>query len=199
MPLYRNLKKDGLAVPLEPTRLIARRPAPGAKARSRAAQTVAAQVEPAVAEAAQTVAAQAEPAVAKAAQSVAAQAPAVAEIATDLQSGAVVGWLVVISGPGRGQILTLHYGVNDIGRGDKARIRLNFGDTFIAVENQAAIIYTARSRRFYFQGITAETWLDERPAQGLIELVGGETLQLGQTRLRFVPLCGLDFDWRDTA
>ena len=117
----------------------------------------------------------------------------------DAHSGPVVGWLAVISGPGRGQVLTLQYGVNDIGRGVKARVRLDFGDTFIALENQAAIIYTAGSRRFYLQAIAAETWLNERPARGSAELVGGEVLQFGQTRLRFVPLCGPDFDWRDNA
>ena len=78
-------------------------------------------------------------------------------------------------------------------------MRLDFGDTFIALENQAAIIYTAGSRRFYLQAIAAETWLNERPARGSAELVGGEVLQFGQTRLRFVPLCGPDFDWRDNA
>ncbi|MGB2683364.1 MAG: FHA domain-containing protein, partial [Candidatus Competibacter sp.] len=79
------------------------------------------------------------------------------------------------------------------------RVRLDFGDPFIALDNQAAIIYTARSRRFYLQSIASETWLNEQPTQDSVELAGGEVLQLGQTRLRFVPLCGTDFDWRDNA
>jgi hypothetical protein len=28
------------------------------------------------------------------------------------------------------------------------------------------------------------------------ELHGGETISLGQTSLRFVPLCGAEFDWQ---
>ena len=113
----------------------------------------------------------------------------------DALSKLVVGWLVVIAGPGRGQALPLGYGVNDIGRGAGARIRLDFGDATIASENQAAIIYTMRSRRFYLQSVAAETWINGRPVRESVELKGGETLQIGQTRLRFAPLCGPDFDW----
>lgn len=108
----------------------------------------------------------------------------------------VVGWLVIISGPGRGQVLPLHYGVNDIGHSDKSRVRLNFGDEAIVLDNQAAIIYTGGSRRFYLQSMMAEVWVGGQPAQHSIQLNGGEVLRLGQTHLKFVPLCGLDFDWR---
>ena len=31
----------------------------------------------------------------------------------------------------------------------------------------------------------------------VIELKGGEEILLGETKLRFVPFCGKDFDWRD--
>jgi hypothetical protein len=116
-------------------------------------------------------------------------------VAADLDP--VVGWLVIISEPGRGQALPLRYGVNDIGYSDKSRVRLNFGDEAIALDNQAAIIYTGGSRRFYLQSMVAEVWVGGQPTQSSIQLNGGEVLQLGQTQLKFVPLCGLDFDWRD--
>lgn len=120
----------------------------------------------------------------------------------DPLSNPIVGWLAITAGPGRGTVLPLSYGVNDIGRGSGVRIRLDFGDAQITLGNQAiviyaAIIYTARSRRFYVQSVAAETLLNGRPLRESTELNGGETLQLGQTRLRFVPLCGADFDWRD--
>lgn len=121
---------------------------------------------------------------------------AVPTVATpDVLPGLVVGWLVVIAGPGRGKILPLGYGVNDIGRGAGARVRLDFGDVAIASENQAAIIYTMRSRRFYLQSVAAETTLNGCPVRESVELKGGENLQVGQTCLRFVPLCGPGFDW----
>jgi len=115
--------------------------------------------------------------------------------AHDALSNLVVGWLVVTAGPGRGTVLPLSYGVNDIGRGSGARIRLDFGDATITSENQAAIIYTMRSRHFYLQSVATETWLNGRPVRESVELKGGETLQVGQTCLRFAPLCGPDFDW----
>jgi hypothetical protein len=135
----------------------------------------------------------------------AAKPPTPAPIAAtdrDPLANPVVGWLAIIAGPGQGAVLPLGYGVNDIGRGAAVRIRLDFGDETIAGGNQtitiyAAIIYTARTRRFYLQSVAAETWLGEQPVSGSVELTGGETLRLGQTHLRFVPLCGPDFDWRD--
>ena len=110
----------------------------------------------------------------------------------------VSGWLVVTAGPGRGQVLTLGYGINDIGSGPGARIRLNFGDPDIVPDNHAAILYTTRSRRFYLScSAFREVWLNTAPAVDSTELTGGEMLRLGQTRMRFVRLCGPDFDWRD--
>ena len=38
-----------------------------------------------------------------------------------------VGWLVVIRGPGKGRVLTLGNGMNSLGRGADARVRINFG------------------------------------------------------------------------
>lgn len=119
-----------------------------------------------------------------------------AALTHDPLANPVVGWLAIVAGPGRGEVLPLGYGVNDIGRGAGARIRLDYGDAALASSgNQAAIIYSARSRRFYLQSVAADAWLDGRPVRESVELTGGEMLQLGQTRLRFVPLCGPAFDW----
>jgi hypothetical protein len=116
----------------------------------------------------------------------------------NVTAGPVVGWLAIVAGPGRGQALQLSYGVNDIGSGPNARIRLNFGDATIATDNHAAIIYTTRSRRFYLaQSAASETWLNGQPVRESVELMGGETVRFGQTQMRFVPLCGPGFDWRD--
>lgn len=168
MPLYRGIKKGSSAPSaVEPTRRVAR-PEPKARPQPKSSQTAGP----------------------------AKSAPEVA-IARDPQLGPVVGWLAIIAGPGRGEVLPLNYGVNDIGRGAGVRVRLNYGDAMIGADNQAAIIYTARARRFYLQSVAAETWLNGRLVRSSEELTGGEVLQLGQTRLRFVPLCGPDFDWRD--
>lgn len=114
-------------------------------------------------------------------------------------SSPAVGWLAIIAGPGRGEILRLGYGINDVGSGPNARVRLHFGDPAIASENHAAIIYATRSRRFYLaHSAAAETRLNGQPVQASVELASGDTVGFGQTQLRFVALCGPDFDWRDS-
>lgn len=183
MPLYRDLHKDS-STPLsvEPTRRIARTESVS-KRRANPLQRAIGQTKPTVDQKNKPVG-QAKPAHPN-------RTPDTAS-----QRGPIVGWVAIIDGPGRGQILALHYGINDIGCSEKSRVRLDFGDDTITTDNQAAIIYTASSRRFYLQSITAEILLKGQPAQGSVELTGGEILCLGQTRLRFVPLCGADFDWQ---
>lgn len=173
MPLYRGFKKGGSSPspPVEPTRRITR---PEVASRPRPLGT---------------------PTTNPTATNPTAQTATNSVAATDALSSLVVGWLVIVAGPGRGTVLPLNYGVNDMGRGAGARLRLDFGDEMIATENQAAIIYTMRSRRFYLQSVATGTWLDGHMIRESVELKGGETLQVGQTRLRFVPLCGTGFDW----
>lgn len=111
----------------------------------------------------------------------------------------VVGWLVIIVGPGRGNALTLGYGLNGIGRGPRARVRLDFGDLEISREQHAVITYDPKGRRFYLQhgGGTNLTYLDQQPVLVPSELKGNEIIVLGQTQLRFIPFCGANFDWQD--
>ena len=187
MPLYRSFFKKGptLPEPVEPTRRIARAE-PAEKARPTPPPPPPEPVVP------PQRSAQTEPAEQARPTSPAINAP------LNAPSGPVVGWLAIIAGPGRGEILRLGYGINDIGSGPNARIRLNFGDPTIAPENHAAIIYATRSRRFYLaQSAAAETRLNGQPVQESVELTSGDTVGFGQTQLRFVPLCGPDFDWRD--
>lgn len=112
----------------------------------------------------------------------------------------VVGWLVIIAGPGRGRALTLGYGTNGIGRGPESRVQLDFGDMHVSRENHAVISYDPRGRRFYLQhgGGTNLTYLNEQPVLAPTELQGGEIISLGHTRLHFVPFCGPAFDWQDS-
>jgi hypothetical protein len=111
----------------------------------------------------------------------------------------VVGWLVIVVGPGRGNALTLGYGLNGIGRGPRARVRLDFGDLEISRDQHAVITYDPKGRRFYLQhgGGTNLTYLDQQPVLVPSELKGDEIIVLGQTQLRFIPFCGANFDWQD--
>lgn len=111
----------------------------------------------------------------------------------------VVGWLAVISGPGAGDFVRLGYGMNSIGRADDQRCKLNFGDEKISRQNHASITYDPRGRKFYINhgGGQNLTYIGEIPVLQPTEIKGGEFLVIGNTVLRFVPLCGPDFDYQE--
>jgi len=111
----------------------------------------------------------------------------------------VVGWMAIVSGPGAGDYVRLGYGMNSIGRADDQRCKLNFGDEKISRQNHASITYDPRGRKFYLQhgGGQNLTYVGEIPVLQPTELKGGEFLIIGNTVLRFVPLCGADFDYQE--
>jgi hypothetical protein len=122
--------------------------------------------------------------------------------ANDLPEGPVVGWLVVVEGPGRGRSVTLGYGMNPIGRDPGNRVCLSFGDQLISRQKHATITYDPRGKKFFIQhGESSNlTYLGNQPVLVPAELKGGELIRLGsETVLKFVPLCGEDFDWEEHA
>ena len=126
--------------------------------------------------------------------------PAEAEAkADDGMADPVVGWLVVVAGPGKGQVCKLGYGTNSLGRGENARARLDYGDEGISRENHAALTYDPRGRKFYLQhgGGVNLTYLGDTPVLTPTSLEPMQDICIGDTTLRFVPFCGPDFDWQD--
>ncbi len=111
----------------------------------------------------------------------------------------VAGFLAVISGPGRGSVATLHYGKNSIGRDVSQAIALDHGDSRISRENHCAVTYDPVTRKFYLQaGEGASlTYLEGQPVLTPTQLAAGNQIRVGDTKLRFVPLCGKDFDWTE--
>ena len=109
----------------------------------------------------------------------------------------VAGFLAVISGPGRGSVSMLHYGKNSIGRDVSQAIALDHGDSRISRENHCTVTYDPVARRFYLQhGEGNElTYLEGQPVLTPAQLAAGNQIRVGDTVLRFVPLCGKDFDW----
>lgn len=111
-----------------------------------------------------------------------------------------VGWLVVVKGPGRGRVLTLGHGMNTIGRGPEARVRVDFGDVAIARANHARLVYEPRRRRYFLShGDSANlTYLDGKAVMESVPLAPGAMIEVGATTLRFQALCSPDFDWSGT-
>ena len=114
--------------------------------------------------------------------------------------GPVVGWLVVVAGPGKGRSVELGYGMNTIGRGEKSRVQLAFGDQEISRDKHATVTYDPRGGKFFLQHgeSTNLTYLEDEPVLSPTEIANGQTIRIGDsTVVKFVALCGPDFHWED--
>jgi FHA domain len=111
----------------------------------------------------------------------------------------VVGWVVVVDGPGRGNALRLGYGQNGIGRDQAERVCLDFGDDAISRQKHCFLIYEPRRRQFLVRpgDGAALTYLNGNLLSQPRQLKAADKIEIGRTTLRFVPLCGPDFEWRD--
>lgn len=111
----------------------------------------------------------------------------------------VVGWIVVIKGPGRGASREIFAGRNAIGSDPDQLIPIDFGDPAIARRGHAFIVYDNEGREFF---------IEDGKQKELVRLNGhllSETRQIhhhdeiriGQTTMKLVCLCGPEFDWAD--
>ena len=109
----------------------------------------------------------------------------------------VAGWLVIVAGKGSGNFVKIGHGQNSIGRGPDSRAQLDYGDNHISRSRHAVITYDALGRMFYVQQGDGKnlTYLDDKPVLTPTVLENGSEITMGQTRLRFVALCGPDFSW----
>jgi hypothetical protein len=114
----------------------------------------------------------------------------------------VVGWLVVVGGPGLGAFRPVYEGNNAIGRGASQRIPIDFGDDAVSAEEQAYIRYDSTDRSFLFVPNLAKTNIvavnNKRPT-GAVRLEAMDMITMGRTQLAFVPFCGEEFDWSELA
>jgi hypothetical protein len=112
----------------------------------------------------------------------------------------VVGWLVVVEGPGRGKAVSIHAGMNSIGRNANQRIAINFGDNTISGETAAFITFEPKRRTFHINhgGKANIVYLNDEAVLTPMPLMPGNVVTIGATKLRFVALCGPDFNWEDT-
>ncbi|MCL4764607.1 MAG: FHA domain-containing protein [Hyphomicrobiaceae bacterium] len=112
----------------------------------------------------------------------------------------VVGWLVVVGGPGLGSYRAIHEGNNTIGRSPGQRLPIDFGDEAISAEEQAYIRYDSADRSFLFVPNLAKTNVvsvnDKRPTAA-VPLAAMDVITMGRTQLVFVPFCGPEFDWSE--
>ncbi|MGO9472914.1 MAG: FHA domain-containing protein [Rhodomicrobium sp.] len=118
----------------------------------------------------------------------------------------VVGLLVVIGGPGKGSYRGLFYGNNSMGRSADERVPLDFGDDAISHSGQACIRYDLKGRRedrrfLLIPDLTKSNivYVNDQAPTAPVAINYGDIISIGQTRLRFFPICGHEFDWSDVV
>jgi hypothetical protein len=111
----------------------------------------------------------------------------------------VVGWLVVVSGPGRGKFTPVLDGLNSVGRGDDQSAQLDFGDDSISRSEHAYISYDHMDRSFKVQmgGKANLVRLNKTPVLQPVDIKTGDRISIGRTELAFVSFCGEHFDWQE--
>lgn len=108
----------------------------------------------------------------------------------------VVGWLVCIQGPEKGRDYRVRSERNGIGRGADMAISIN-GDEAISRENHAYISFNPRKGSFRIAPGDGRgmTYLNGEEVDVPMPLQAYDRIELGQTHLLFVPLCGEQFNW----
>jgi len=110
----------------------------------------------------------------------------------------VVGWLVCIEGPEKGRDYRIRSERNGIGRGADMAICIN-GDEAISRENHAYISFNPRKASFRIAPGDGRgmTYLNGEEVDVPMPLLAYDRIELGQTHLLFVPLCGEQFNWEN--
>ena len=115
-------------------------------------------------------------------------------------SDPVVGWIVVVGGPGLGAFRPIYEGNNTLGRSKGQRIPIDFGDDSISAEEQAYVRYDSVDRSFLFVPNLAKTnivSINNKKPTGAVPLQAMDVITVGRTQLAFVPFCGEEFDWSE--
>jgi hypothetical protein len=121
------------------------------------------------------------------------------EEAADALTDPVVGWLVIVDGPGRGNYIPVGYGQNSIGRNQEERVCINYGDAQISRESHCFIVYEPHDREFTVLRGTSKglSYLNQKVILEPRTIHSGELLRIGATTLRFMAFCGPEYDWHD--
>ncbi len=108
----------------------------------------------------------------------------------------VVGWLVCVDGPAKGNDYRIRAGYNYIGRAEHMDVCVK-GDQGIGRERHAMIAYDHEERVFFFGPADGKSIvrLNGKMVMVPAELHAYDILKIGSTKLMFVPLCGERFNW----
>lgn len=108
----------------------------------------------------------------------------------------VVGWLVCIGGPNIGQSFNIYAGRNSLGRSNNNKIVVG-KDRSISREKHAWIIFEPKNGEFFaLPGESSGlTYVNDQNIMQATKLEKWSVIEVGNTRLIFVPLCDGEFSW----
>jgi hypothetical protein len=108
----------------------------------------------------------------------------------------VVGWLVCIEGGDKGRDYRIHAERNFIGRSEHMGICIR-GDETISRDAHAILSYDMRKNVFrIYQGESKGiVYLNDEEVITAEQLKPYDIIELGKTKLVFIPLCGERFKW----
>ena len=111
----------------------------------------------------------------------------------------VVGWLVCVDGAHIGTSFTLHAGKNFIGRDSSMDIVLS-EDASVSRQKHAVIVFEPKKRQFFVMpGESRQPfYLNRQIVLSGISLKARDNLQIGNSRLVFIPFCDESFGWDTT-
>lgn len=108
----------------------------------------------------------------------------------------VVGWLVGLNGPLRGEAFPVRMGRNVIGRDRRSDIVINDDQ---ASSHHADLVFRPEERRFILMdhNSTNGTYVNELEIEPRRDLVEKDVVRIGSHRFLFSPLCHDGFHWDD--
>jgi hypothetical protein len=117
----------------------------------------------------------------------------------EIKTEPVVGWLVCIGGATLGVSYQLKSGKNFIGRSEAENDIVIKNDMSVSRVKHAIIVYDPKSKRFLAQpGLSSELfYLNDEVVLQAAPMEARDILQIGETKLMFIPLCGPEFTWED--
>lgn len=109
----------------------------------------------------------------------------------------ITGWLVCIDGECKGKDYAIKGGRNYIGRDKDMDICI--ADVTVSRTNHASVSFDDKTGKFYYSPGMGRSidHINDNPVFATVELKKGDQIEIGTTKLVFVPLCGSSFKWED--
>ena len=106
----------------------------------------------------------------------------------------VVGWLVALTGPVRGESYAIRIGRNILGRDRRSDISINDDQ---ASSHHADLVFRPEERRFILMdhNSTNGTYVNEMEIEPRRDLIARDIVRVGGHKFLFIPLCDEGFYW----